>query len=119
MANPYTDQTNRLVRSYLEESGFEIAAMESMSIAESWDITKLSPLEVFDLAMRALRNAGRVDALFLSCGNMRTVEAIPRIEAETGVPAISSNQAMLWRSLQATGLRERLPGFGMLLERLG
>jgi maleate isomerase len=101
----------------LEGRGFEIAVIETVSIPESWNITKLKSQDVFDLATRALRKAGKVDALFLSCGNMRTIDVIERIEAETGVPTISSNQAMLWKALQTVGVNGPLPGFGRLLGR--
>lgn len=117
VANPYTAEINRLVRNYLEGRGFEIAVIETVSIPESWNITKLKSQDVFDLATRALRKAGKVDALFLSCGNMRTIDVIERIEAETGVPTISSNQAMLWKALQTVGVNGPLPGFGRLLGR--
>lgn len=117
VANPYTAETNARVRAYLEECGFEIAAIETASIAESWNITKLRPDEVYALAVRAIERAGRLDALFLSCGNMRSIDVIARIEADTGVPTISSNQAMLWKALRTVGVNEPLPGFGRLLER--
>lgn len=116
MANPYTQETNVFLRRYLEERGFEVATIEAASIADSWSITRLTSNEVFALAEHALGNAGNVDALFLSCGNMRTIDVIERIEAEFGLPTISSNQAMLWQALKVVKVTEPIRGFGRLLD---
>jgi maleate isomerase len=116
VANPYTAQINELVLRYLEESGFEVAAIATVSISESWNITMLKPDEVVALARTALQRAGSADALFLSCGNMRSIDVIDRIEKETGCPTVSSNQAMLWKALKVIGISESVPGFGSLLQ---
>jgi maleate isomerase len=43
-------------------------------------------------------------AIFLSCTNLRTLHAIAPIEAATGLPVFSSNQALAWHmSTLATG----------------
>jgi maleate isomerase len=115
VANPYTAKINDLVQRYLQESGFEVAAIETLPTPESWDITKIKPNQVVNLAKAALRRGGSVDTLFLSCGNMRTIDVIDRIERETGCPTVSSNQALLWAALKATGVSEPVVGFGDLL----
>jgi maleate isomerase len=116
VANPYTAEINALVRCYLQEWDFDVKLIEHLSIPESWSITKLTPQDVMTLALSTLRRAGTVDGLFLSCGNMRTIETIGRIESETGCPTVSSNQAMLWRVLRTVGVTDSLPGFGRLFE---
>ncbi len=118
IANPYTSETNERVKVYLSERGFDVVAIEAMSIAESWDITKLKPSDVRDLTIGAVRKAEKVDAIFLSCGNMRTIDVIEGIERETGLPVISSNQAMLWKALHTVGFKEPFRGFGRLLSQM-
>ncbi len=115
VANPYTTEVNELVLRYLDESGFVVKRLVAEPVAESWGITDLSPADVGALALRAIREAGEIDGLFLSCGNMRTVDAIDSIERETGCPVVSSNQALLWSALQAIDVREPIRGFGSLL----
>ncbi len=41
------------------------------------------------------------DALFLACTNLRSLKVIERLEAELGIPVVSSNQATLWVGLEA------------------
>ena len=48
----------------------------------------------------------------LSCTDMRSVEAIDRIEATLGKPVVTSNQAMMFCLMQALNLprHDALPG---------
>ena len=50
----------------------------------------------------------------ISCTNLRCLRIIPRIEARTGIPVISSNQALGWHMLRLAGVNERMPAFGRL-----
>lgn len=117
VANPYTQEINDLVRAYLEESGFIVRTIVAEPFAESWRITELAPADVIALAKRTIAEAGEIDGLFLSCGNMRTVDVIDAIEKDTGYPVVSSNQAMLWAALKAIDVREPISAFGRLLAR--
>jgi maleate isomerase len=41
--------------------------------------------------------AGRdLDMVFLSCTNLRTLEVIDGLEADLGIPVVSSNLALAW-----------------------
>ena len=59
------------------------------------------PLGNAFLAHAAL-GRGEVDAVFLSCTNLRTLDVIDEIEAELGLPVVSSNQALAWHMAQLT-----------------
>ena len=56
------------------------------------------------------------EALFISCSNFRTLDIIPALEAETGVPVITSNQAALWGTLRSLRDRRVVPGAGRLFQ---
>lgn len=117
VASPYTPAVNALVVRYLEESGFVVKKVVAEPVGESWKIAELTPAEVGVIARRAVQEAGDIDGLFLSCGNMRSVDLIRVIEGETRCPVVSSNQAMLWAALKAIGVREPIQSFGTLLDR--
>lgn len=55
-----------------------------------------------ELALRAA--VPGVEAIALSCTDMRTVEAVAEIEARTGLPVVTSNQAMIFALCAALGL---------------
>ena len=58
------------------------------------------------------------DALLCSCTAWRSVEAVAELERRTGKPVVTSNQASIWASFRALGLRPPLKGFGGLLQEL-
>jgi maleate isomerase len=58
------------------------------------------------------------EAVFLSCGALRSVEILEAAEARLGKPVICSNQASLWECLRLAGVQDRVAGFGSLLSTL-
>jgi len=61
---------------------------------DNYGQSELKPDEVFDLAMQA--NQPEVEVIVLSCTDMRSVEVIDRLEAATGKPVVTSNQAVIY-----------------------
>ena len=55
------------------------------------------------------------DTVLISCGALRAIDVVDRIEQALGKPVICSNQAMLWDCLRQAGIKDRLPGLGRLL----
>ena len=55
------------------------------------------------------------DAIFISCGALRSLDVIGAIEEAAGKPAICSNQAMIWDTLRLAGIEDRFEGYGRLL----
>ena len=56
------------------------------------------------------------DAIFVSCGALRTLEVVAEIEARAGKPVVCSNQAMIWDCLRLAGIDDRFEGYGRLLQ---
>jgi maleate cis-trans isomerase len=117
VANPYTEGSNKWVRAFLEAYGIEVVALRGMEIADSWSIAQLAPSVALDLGREVLEQANNAEGLFLSCGNLRTIEILDQLEQETGRPVVSSNQAMLWYALKVLGIKEIVRGYGRLLEQ--
>ena len=65
-------------------------------------------------AVRGLAAQGGVDGVFLSCTNLRTLEVISPLEAETGLPLLSSNTGLAWHMLRLAGLADAPAGYGEL-----
>ena len=55
------------------------------------------------------------DAIFISCGALRSIEIIDELEARTGKPVVTSNQALAWHALRLAGIADRIEGHGRLL----
>jgi len=63
-------------------------------------VARIAPDSIMAAARQAARGA---DAVFLSCTNLRTLDVIDALEAELGIPVLSSNQVLAWHMAQATG----------------
>lgn len=113
VGTPYETWTNDREVEYLEGSGFEVVAVEGLGCDNARVMTTASPQTAFDLASRIDRPDA--DGIFLSCTNFRSVEALERIEAATGKPAVCSNQATLWKLLRMTNVSDPVSGAGKLL----
>ena len=84
-----------------------------MGLSYDTEMIRVSPAYLMDYA-RAIDHP-EADTVLLSCGALRSMEVIDRIEQALGKTAICSNQAMLWDVLRLAGVQDRLEGLGRLL----
>ena len=71
----------------------------------------MTPEAVYDLGVRA--DQAEVEAVVLSCTDMRAVEVIGRLEKELKKPVVTSNQALMHVARRRLGLEDRsspIPG---------
>ena len=116
IVTPYIDEINKREKSFMQGIGFEVVYEKGLGISDTMEIGKLPPDKAYEMGREALTRAPEADALFISCGNLRTIEVLSALEEETGKPVISSNQALLWSALRAVGVTDGIAGFGSLLE---
>jgi maleate isomerase len=114
VATPYLDELNRREREFFEAQGYEVVAIRGLGIRDDRTIGAQSPQTAYRLAREV--NRPEVDCLFVSCTNFATIPIIAALEADTGKPVVTSNQATIWDSLRRAGVREPIRGFGRLLE---
>jgi maleate isomerase len=100
IATPYNEPLTKLLADFLEEAGFEVVSSGYLDLEH--DIAKVST----DAVRRMAKIVDRPDAeaIFFSCTNLHTFEAIEVLEAELGKPILSANQITVWASLRAGGL---------------
>jgi maleate isomerase len=115
IATSYIADIDARLKDVLEKSGFEVAAIKGMGIKKSIDMGKVKPEETYRLAKDVARSAPGADGILVSCGNLRSFEAIEPLETDTGLPVVTSNQAGLWQALRLVGVNEHLPNLGRLL----
>ncbi|MEL7239043.1 MAG: Asp/Glu racemase, partial [Planctomycetota bacterium] len=116
-ASPYVEALNDAAIAFLaDQSITTIARADIDATLDNEGQGALTPAEVMELARKACAAAYRqLDALVLSCTDMRSVEAIDDLERELGIPVVSSNQALMRSALDVLGLPPHCPGFGQLL----
>jgi maleate isomerase len=115
IATSYLPEIDARLVDVLEQSGFRVTAVRGMGLKRSIDMGKVMPDETYRLARTVATDSVDADGILISCGNLRTFEAIEPLEADTGLPVVTSNQAGLWQALRIAGVQERLPNLGKLL----
>lgn len=114
IATPYIDELNRREREFFEALGYEVRAIRGLGIRDDREIGAQSPETAYRLAREV--DGPEVDGLFVSCTNFPTLPVIAALEADTGKPVVTSNQATVWDSLRRAGVREPIRGAGRLLQ---
>lgn len=115
VGTPYLDEINQREAEYMAAAGFDILAIEGLNLEKDSDMVRVTPAFIRDFAISLDRPDA--DAVFISCGALRTLDVIGEIEGAIGKPAICSNQAMIWNTLRLAGIEDRFDGYGQLLER--
>ncbi|MEM7528469.1 MAG: Asp/Glu racemase [Pseudomonadota bacterium] len=111
--SPYLPEVSERLRGALMQEGVETPLFGSFDEANEAKVVRIAPRSVFE-AGRALVQGGGVDALFLSCTNLRTLPIVEALEVETGLPVLSSNLVLAWHMARLAGL-EGIVGPGSLL----
>lgn len=102
-ASPYVGAINDMAVAFLSDCGVETVSRADIGVElGNYGQGELTPDEVFDLGRRA--DSGAAGAIVLSCTDMRSVEAIERLEQALGKPVVCSNQAMLFAALKVLGI---------------
>jgi arylmalonate decarboxylase len=116
VATAYIDEVNERLAAYLAASGFTMTAIRGLAIAEVAAVTQVTTERLVALCEEAWRAAPGADGILLSCGGLRTLEAVQRVEGELGVPVVASSPAGFWDVVRVAGLESRVQERGRLLE---
>ncbi|WP_306115811.1 MULTISPECIES: Asp/Glu racemase [unclassified Roseovarius] len=114
-ASPYVPSLNDRAIAFLADEGVEaVSRADVQGVLDNSGQGALTPDAVFELGLRA--DSPEAEAIVLSCTDMRGVEAIAKLEKAVGKPVVTSNQAMMFQTLQALGIADVPTGYGCLFE---
>lgn len=113
VATPYLDEINQQEADYMAAAGFEITNIQGLNLEKDSDMIRVRPEFLAEFA--ASVDTPDADALFISCGALRSLDIIEALEQKVGKPIICSNQAMMWDVLRRAGINDRIEGYGSLL----
>jgi len=111
--SPYVESVTQPMRAYLAAKGIETVTEASFAIKEDWAVARIPEKETENMILKAISNVD-VQAVFVSCTNLRTFGVIDRVEAKTGLKVVGSNQALLWHMLKLAGINSSGWGPGAL-----
>ena len=109
---PYSKKLNDEIIDYFSSQGFDIVANTYLDIAADYDIGKVDQNFLLEtLSQIEIKSA---DALFISCTALPVLNIIERLEKKLGKPVITSNQSLIWDTLESIGMNKDIQGFGKL-----
>jgi len=114
---PYTADLDERERDFLAAAGFEVVAIDGRGIEANVEIGALGPDDAHEQVIELSETVDRVDAVFISCTNYRSLDAVAALETELDLPVITSNGATLWDACRVASLP--VEGPGTLFERDG
>ena len=115
VATAYSAVVNERLVLFLQDSGFEVLALEALDLVEIHDVHAVDDAELLALGRRAAARAAGADGLLISCGGLRTLPVELPLEQSLGMPVVSSAVAGAWAAARLTGHSGRVAGSTRLL----
>lgn len=93
--SPYVASVSERLRSVLSGQGIETPVFGGFDEAEEAKVVRIDAPSIHRAAADLVRDHA-VDAIFLSCTNLRTLSVIAALERDLDMPVLSSNQVLAW-----------------------
>ena len=103
---------NDEVLDFFKKENFEIKANSYFNIESDIDIGKVDPNYLYEVLSNM--NLNGAEALFVSCTALPALSIINKLEEKLNKFVLSSNQTLIWDSLNAIGYKNNVEGFGKL-----
>lgn len=113
LVTPYLQVVHQREVDYLHASGLTVAGGDWMDIDTNNEMGRLAPAAIAGCVRRAAHGV-QADACFISCTAIRSAGLIAPLEAELGMPVITSNQVMAWYAMHVLEAAAAVTGYGRL-----
>ena len=111
---PYSKKLNDEVLEFFKKENFEITANSYFGIESDIDIGKVDPNHLYEILSKMdLKGA---EALFVSCTALPALSIIDKLEKKLNITVLSSNQTLIWDTLNSIKNKESTKGFGKIFE---
>jgi maleate isomerase len=117
VGTPYLDEINTAEAEFLVAKGFEVLDIQGLNLETDIEFGCVTPDYWKKFALEIDRPDA--DAIFLSCGGIRSLEVAAEIEDLAGKPVVTSNQAQMWSCLRRAGIKDEIAGFGRIFSKPG
>ena len=109
---PYSEKLNNDVVDYFKKENFIVTSNSYFDILYDNDIAKVDPDYLFEVITKM--DLGEAEAVFLSCTNLPALNIVDKLEKKLNKIVLSSNQVLIWDTLQNIKKTEPINGFGKL-----
>jgi maleate isomerase len=113
----FTGKINDIFSRYFADAGFEVMAMEGISVGFE-DVGKLSSQEVYAHTRKAFLRHPGAEAIYMLGSGWRTMDIIHLLEEDLQVPVVHPVPARVWAVQKRLHVRQTVKGYGRLLEEM-
>ncbi len=114
LVSPYVAAVSAALRTELEAAGVAVVAFGSFEEQVEARVARIAPDSIAAAALE-IGSRDDVEAVFLSCTNLRALDVIEAVERALGKPVVSSNQALAWQMARLAGIGPLDSRFGRLM----
>lgn len=101
--SPYVRSVSDQLHTVLEMAGIQTPTFASFDEANEAAVAGIDAPSIMGASLEMMESGGDVDAVFLSCTNLRTLDVIAPLEDRLGLPVLSSNLVLIWHMLRLAG----------------
>ena len=113
---PYTKLINESLIAYFDKENISINSLTYLDIASDLDIGKVDEDYLFEVLSKIdLKNS---DALFISCTALPALSIIDKLEKKLKKVVLSSNQVLIWDTLNEINYKKKIKGYGRLFAKI-
>lgn len=115
LATPYPASIHCLLPPFLKQYGLRVVRDRNLDVKDAIEVCRVPSGVAYRLARDV--DGPEVQAVCIVATDFQTVDIIEALEWDLGKPVVTTNQALLWRSLALAGVGRAVTGHGTLFER--
>ena len=112
VVTPYIKSVNDDVVNFFKDNNFEITSNTYFDIESDVDIGKVDQDQLFEILSKI--DHKNAEALFVSCTSLPVLNIIEKLEKKLNMTVLSSNQALIWETLENIKRNNSIKGYGSL-----
>ena len=112
IVTPYIKSVNDDVVNFFKNNNFEITSNTYFDIESDVDIGKVDQDQLFEILSKI--DHKNAEALFVSCTSLPVLSIIEKLEKKLNMTVLSSNQALIWETLESINRNDSIKGYGSL-----
>ena len=112
IVTPYIKSVNDDVVNFFKNNNLEVTSNIYFDIESDVDIGKVDQDKLFQILSEI--DHKKAEALFVSCTSLPVLNIIEKLEKKLNMIVLSSNQALIWETLEKINRNNSIRGYGSL-----
>tara|TARA_B100001057_G_scaffold244860_1_gene245110 strand:- start:67 stop:807 length:741 start_codon:yes stop_codon:yes gene_type:complete len=112
IVTPYIKSVNDDVVNFFKDNNFDVTSNTYFDIESDIDIGRVDQDKLYEILSKIDHKSA--EALFVSCTSLSVLNIIERLEKKLKIIVLSSNQALIWETLERINRNNSIKGYGSL-----